>query len=117
MGEILTLEMECIDSTELRHETDLFGPKKPYIGYDQGSPLNNFLAKMSGKRCIVFLDEFEKTTRDVQNALLIPFDEGTFTCWKIILRSCPVLTQPKRQGDMSIGGIDSRSTARRRFGS
>jgi hypothetical protein len=76
MGELLSLEIECIDCTELRYETDLFGPKKPYIGHEAGSPLNNFLARLAGRRCIVFLDEFEKTTRDVQNALLIPFDEG-----------------------------------------
>jgi ATP-dependent Clp protease ATP-binding subunit ClpA len=76
MGELLSLELECIDCTELRHETDLFGPKKPYIGYEAGSPLNNFLTRLSGRRSLVFLDEFEKTTRDVQNALLIPFDEG-----------------------------------------
>ena len=76
MGDLLNLEMERIDCTEMRYETDLFGPKKPYIGHEHGSPLNNFLAKMTGKRGIVFLDEFEKTTREVQNALLIPFDEG-----------------------------------------
>ncbi len=76
MGELLSLELECIDCTELRYETDLFGPKKPYIGHELGSPLNNFLTRLSGRRCIVFLDEFEKTTTDVQNALLIPFDEG-----------------------------------------
>ena len=76
MGELLSLELECIDCTEMKHETDLFGPKKPYIGHEQGSPLNNFLTRLTGRRCIVFLDEFEKTTREVQNALLVPFDEG-----------------------------------------
>ena len=76
MGELLSLELECIDCTELRYETDLFGPKKPYIGHEAGSPLNNFLTRLSGRRSLVFLDEFEKTTREVRNALLIPFDEG-----------------------------------------
>lgn len=79
MGELLTLEMECVDCTEMKHETDLFGPKKPYLGYETGSPLNNFLARMNGRRSIVFLDEFEKTTREVQNSLLIPFDEGSIS--------------------------------------
>jgi ATP-dependent Clp protease ATP-binding subunit ClpA len=68
--------MECVDCTEMKHETDLFGAKRPYIGYDVGSPLNNFLARLHGKRSIVFLDEFEKTTPEVQNSLLVPFDEG-----------------------------------------
>ena len=76
MGELLSLELECIDCTELKYETDLFGPKRPYMGYELGSPLNNFLTRLNGRRCIVFLDEFEKTSRDVQNSLLIPFDEG-----------------------------------------
>ncbi|KAK0622410.1 hypothetical protein B0T14DRAFT_563862 [Immersiella caudata] len=76
MGQLLSLEMECVDCTEMKHETDLFGAKKPYIGYDVGSPLNNFLARLNGRRSIVFLDEFEKTTPEVKNALLIPFDEG-----------------------------------------
>jgi MoxR-like ATPase len=76
MGELLSMEMERIDCTETRYETDIFGPKKPYIGHEVGSPLNNFLARLNGKRGIVFLDEFEKTTIDEQNAFLIPFDEG-----------------------------------------
>lgn len=70
------MEIERVDCTEMRHETDMFGPKKPYYGYTLGSPLNNFLARLNGKRGIVFLDEFEKTTKEVQNAFLIPFDEG-----------------------------------------
>jgi ATP-dependent Clp protease ATP-binding subunit ClpA len=76
MGELLNIDIQCIDCTEMKHETDIFGPKKPYIGHELGSPLNNFLARNSGKRSVVFLDEFEKTTREVQNALLILFSEG-----------------------------------------
>lgn len=76
MGELLNLEICCVDCTEMKHETDLFGPKMPYLGYELGSPLNNFLTRNNGKRCIVFLDELEKTTREVQNALLVPFSEG-----------------------------------------
>jgi MoxR-like ATPase len=79
MGELLNLEICCVDCTEMKHETDLFGPKMPYRGYELGSPLNNFLARNTGKRCIVFLDELEKTTREVQNALLVPFSEGKWT--------------------------------------
>jgi ATP-dependent Clp protease ATP-binding subunit ClpA len=76
MGNLLNLEIECVDCTEMKHETDLLGPKRPYIGHEKGSPLNNFLSRMKNKRCIVFLDEFEKTTKEVRNALLVPFDEG-----------------------------------------
>ena len=66
-----------VDCTEIRHETDIFGPKAPYHGWEAGSPVNNFLARKNGERGIVFLDEFEKTEREVWNALLLPFDSGT----------------------------------------
>jgi ATP-dependent Clp protease ATP-binding subunit ClpA len=76
MGNLLSLEIERVDCTEMKHETDLFGPKRPYVGHEKGSPLNNFLSRMNKKRCIVFLGEFEKTTKEVRDALLVPFDEG-----------------------------------------
>ena len=60
----------------MKFETDLFGPSAPYVGYEKGSLLNNFLARMSGKKAIVFLDEFEKSSTAVMNSLLIPFDES-----------------------------------------
>jgi AAA domain (dynein-related subfamily) len=77
LGHLLSLELEVVDCTIYNREDELFGPRAPYVGSAAGSPLNNFLARKSGKKCIVFLDEFEKTTRDIHNALLIPFDKGT----------------------------------------
>jgi AAA domain (dynein-related subfamily) len=77
LGHLLSLELEIVDCTIFSRESELFGPRHPYVGADRGSPLNNFLAKNSGERCIVFLDEFEKTTSDIHQALLIPFDNGT----------------------------------------
>jgi hypothetical protein len=76
LGALLSLEMEIVDCTIFNEERELFGPRAPYIGSDRGSPLNNFLAKNDGQRCIVFMDEFEKTTSDIHKALLIPFDNG-----------------------------------------
>lgn len=40
--------------------------------------MNNFLAEHTGKRSIVFLDEFEKTTDEVRQALLLPLDLGHY---------------------------------------
>lgn len=62
--------------TEMDHERDLWGPKAPWIGSQQGSPLNNFLARTTGRRAIVLLDEFEKTSVEVRHSLLVPFREG-----------------------------------------
>lgn len=77
LGALLSLELHVSDCTIVSREIELFGPRKPYVGAEEGSPLNNFLAANNGQKCIVFLDEFEKTTSDIWNALLIPFDKGT----------------------------------------
>lgn len=77
LGHLLSLDLEVVDCTIFSRELELFGPRHPYVGADRGSPLNNFLAENSGERCIVFLDEFEKTTPDIHQALLLPFDNGT----------------------------------------
>jgi hypothetical protein len=76
LGHLLSLELEVVDCTIFNREMELFGPREPYVGSEKGSPLNNFLANNSGKRCIVFLDEFEKTTSDIHKSLLLPFDNG-----------------------------------------
>ena len=78
MGNLLSLDIHMVDCTEMKYETDVFGPKAPYAGYQAGSKLNNFLAEHSGQRAVVFLDEFEKTTSDVHKSLLLPFESGTY---------------------------------------
>ena len=77
MGTLMSVDTLVVDCTEMRYETDMFGPKHPYAGSSEGSPLNNYLAQHSGGRSIVFLDEFEKTTDNVRRALLLAFDSGT----------------------------------------
>ncbi|KAA8908219.1 P-loop containing nucleoside triphosphate hydrolase protein [Sphaerosporella brunnea] len=78
MGALLSLPLCTIDCTEMYYKTDLLGPKAPYQGHEKGSLMNNFLSENAGKPCIVFLDEFEKCGEDVHEALLLPFDEGTY---------------------------------------
>jgi len=78
MGELLSLKMHTVDCTEMKQETDMFGPKKPYDGYEQGTPLNNFLWENAGERCVVFLDEVEKMGVEVRNAMLKLFESGMF---------------------------------------
>lgn len=41
MKNLLSVEHVVIGCSEVRYETDLFGPKTPYQGYENGSPLNN----------------------------------------------------------------------------
>ena len=76
LGKLLSLELEVVDCTIFNREPELFGSRPPYAGWDKGSRLNNFLANNNGKRCIVFLDEFEKTNSDIHKTLLLPFDNG-----------------------------------------
>ena len=76
MGGLLNIESLVIDCTEMQHETDLFGPKAPYFGSGESTSVNNLLAAGGKQRCIVLLDEFEKTTDEVRQALLLIFDWG-----------------------------------------
>ncbi|KAK8851225.1 P-loop containing nucleoside triphosphate hydrolase protein [Apiospora arundinis] len=77
-GNLLSLPFHAVDCTTIKYETDMFGPRAPYIGSREGSPLNNFLAEHNGSRSIVFLDEFEKTGNDIRQTLLIPFQDGSY---------------------------------------
>lgn len=78
MGNLLSLEILSVDCTEMRCETDMFGPKAPYAGHEEGSRLNNYLCQQSGQRAVVFLDEFDKTDDEVRQALLMPLEDGTY---------------------------------------
>lgn len=78
MGDLLSLASVMVDCTEMKHETDMIGPKAPYHGYDKGSPLNNHLAKWAGHRSVVFLDEFDKTLEEVRKGLLLLFQAGDY---------------------------------------
>ncbi len=78
LGKLLDVESLVVDCTEMKHETDLFGPKHPFVGSEKSSPLNLFLERNAGNHCVVFLDELDKTGNDVRNALLLPFESGTY---------------------------------------
>lgn len=78
MGGLLSLPLHRVDMTEMRYETDLFGPKKPYVGHETGSSLNNFLAEQTGRRCVIFLDEFDKTTGNVRQSMLLLLESGLY---------------------------------------
>ncbi|XXH04174.1 hypothetical protein Hte_010587 [Hypoxylon texense] len=77
-GDLMSLELCKVNCTIIQHESGLFGPRPPYSGHEDGSPLNNFLARKSGERCIVFMDEFEKTSKEIHNTLLLPFQDGRY---------------------------------------
>ncbi|KAL8807099.1 MAG: hypothetical protein Q9182_000932 [Xanthomendoza sp. 2 TL-2023] len=78
MGELLSMPFLKVDCTQALHTADLLGPQAPYEGHKAGSSLNNFLATHSGKKAVVFLDEFEKTSGEVHQSLLLLFDQGYY---------------------------------------
>lgn len=84
MGELLSLPLLKVDCTQARFTTDFFGPQAPYAEHEVGSPLNNFLADYSGQKAVVFLDEFEKTTKEVHKSLLLLFDEGFYQDHRVV---------------------------------
>lgn len=71
---------------------------------EKGSPLKNVFARNSGKRSIVFLDEFEKTTPSIYQAMLLPFDNGKSSS---LGRSCEFLSTyrltPKQERAKIVG--------------
>ena len=78
LGNLLSLPFLAVNCSVLHHSTDLLGAHAPYEGWAQGSPLGNHLAQHVGQRNVVFLDEFDKTTEDVRQSLLLLF-EGKYT--------------------------------------
>ena len=54
MGELLSLPFLKVDCTGLKFESDLFGPRAPYAGHQDGSQLNNFLSVSVVTRYIPF---------------------------------------------------------------
>ncbi|KAI1660670.1 P-loop containing nucleoside triphosphate hydrolase protein [Daldinia decipiens] len=79
LGRILSLDIERVNLTHIKSEDELFGLNAPEQGHELGSPLNNFLARKTGQRSIVFIEEFEKTSEDIRKALLSTFDLGEYT--------------------------------------
>ena len=78
LGSLLSLPFLAVNCSVLHHSTDLLGAHVGYEGWTQGSPLSAHLAQHAGQRNVVFLDEFDKTTEDVRQSLLLLF-EGKYT--------------------------------------
>ncbi|CAD0090372.1 unnamed protein product [Aureobasidium mustum] len=76
LGYLLGTDMCNVDMSKTRSVTGLFGAAAPYQNHDKVSPLNNYLASHTGERCVVFLDEFDKTTQEVRESLLTILDSG-----------------------------------------
>ena len=76
MGDLIKVPKLEIDCAQTRNEFALLGSSIGYYANEGGSQLNNFLTDNAGNRCVVFLDEFDKTTPEVREALLKVMDSG-----------------------------------------
>jgi ATP-dependent Clp protease ATP-binding subunit ClpA len=65
-----------IDMSKIQSPASLLGSTLGYRRCEGGSPLNNYLASHAAERCVVFLDEFDKTNQAVRQSLLTILDSG-----------------------------------------
>ena len=81
MGDLLSVDIHIVDCTETEIEKAMFGGKRHWKGCEteeDRSPLNRFLVEHTGTRSVLFLDEFDKTTDEVREDLLLPFESGFY---------------------------------------
>lgn len=76
LGNLLSVETTVIGCAACRDTWALFGSTAGWDRNQDGSKLNNFLTDNSGKRSIVFLDEFDKMDQHIRNALLLVTESG-----------------------------------------
>jgi ATP-dependent Clp protease ATP-binding subunit ClpB len=76
LGGLISVKTTVINCASVTDVWGLFGPTMGWSGYEKGSQLNNFLAQNSSQRSVVFLDEFDKTKKEVRDALLLATEKG-----------------------------------------
>jgi ATP-dependent Clp protease ATP-binding subunit ClpA len=76
LGNLLATDICNIDMSKIKTSFSLLGGAAPYDNFKKGSPLNNYLARHTSERCVVFLDEFDKTSQEVRQSLLTILDSG-----------------------------------------
>ena len=76
MGALLSLDIQIIDTAQMQSTFDIFGGTPSYRNSDKSTQLNSFLKEHNGRRGVVFLDEFDKTTGEVRDALLVALGSG-----------------------------------------
>ncbi|KAH9874024.1 hypothetical protein IAQ61_004652 [Plenodomus lingam] len=76
LGNLLNVESVVVPCSQMETDFQILGPHQGYNGYKDGSLLNNHLAMNHGRFSVVFLDEFDKTSTKVCDALLTLMSEG-----------------------------------------
>lgn len=76
LGNLLSAQHEKFACEKMTYTMDLLGGSNSYSRSTEGSEFNNFIASNDGKRAVVIMDEFDKTTNDVRLSLLNILDKG-----------------------------------------
>jgi hypothetical protein len=76
LGDLLSAKHTVIDCAQINDRMDFLGASNGYRRSDQGSQFNNFLGDNNGARAVVFLDEFDKTEKEVRDSLLVVMQDG-----------------------------------------
>jgi ATP-dependent Clp protease ATP-binding subunit ClpB len=76
LGDLLGVKQDTVACSQMNCEFELFGAKLGYDRSQEGSKLNNLLAQNDGLSSVAFLDEFDKTSSKVCEALLTVMSEG-----------------------------------------
>ncbi|CAK3802369.1 P-loop containing nucleoside triphosphate hydrolase [Lecanosticta acicola] len=117
MGGLISADFIDIDCTQITTVFSLLGTTAGYQESENGSPLNNFLVRNNAKRNVVFLDEFDKTKREVREALLKVMDAGTYTGRPNNLKiDCTktVWILATNKGDTEVAAFYAKEIAKRR---
>jgi len=78
LGSLLGTSLLNVDVSKVHSIQDFFGHGRGYQGGLDGNQLNNFLASHDKQRCVIFLDEFDKTQQQVRESLLTVLDSGMY---------------------------------------
>ena len=78
LGFLLGTPLLHIDVSKVHSIQDLFGHGLGYEGGGDGNQLNNFLSSHDKQRCVIFLDEFDKTQQEVRQSLLTVLERGMY---------------------------------------
>ncbi|KAF2662718.1 P-loop containing nucleoside triphosphate hydrolase protein [Lophiostoma macrostomum CBS 122681] len=78
IGDLLSVKTTVIDCASCTTVWGMLGPTSGWKDSERGSQLNNFLAENTGVRSVVFLDEFDKTKKEIRDALLVMTEKGEY---------------------------------------
>lgn len=78
LGGLLNLKHVVVPCSQMRSEMALLGSTAGYERSREGTSLNNHLSENDGLTSVAFLDEFDKTSKDVSASLLTIFSEGNY---------------------------------------